>query len=126
MARRAGQTVTGALAATGRCRYAGQVHVPATGRWFVYELRPPGFAVEAWLPVDASRPGRLVQHRELYQPTGRAPGAGPPIGEVVFGALLYAVGGLLLALTVLQVRRLASTRHRCHQRLIDRSDQEVQ
>ena len=112
VARRAGQTVTGALAATGRCRYAGQVSVTPAGRWFLYaELRQAGHTAEAWLPVDASRPGQLVQHRELYQPTGRAPGAGPPTGEVVFGTLLYAVGGLLLALTVLQVRRLASTRH---------------
>jgi hypothetical protein len=112
VARRAGQTITGALAATGRCRYAGTVSVPATGRWFLYvELRDAGHMVEAWLPVDAGRPGRLVQHRQLYQPTGRAEGAGPPTGEVVFGALLYAVGGLLLGLTVLQVRRLASPRH---------------
>jgi hypothetical protein len=112
VARRAGQTVTGALAATGRCRYAGQVSVTPAGRWFLYvELRDAGRGVEAWLPVDASRPGRLVEHRELYQPTGRAPGAGPPTGEIVVGTLLYAVGGLILALTVLQVRRLAWTRH---------------
>jgi hypothetical protein len=112
VARRAGQTVTGALTATGRCRYAGQVSVTPAGRWFVYaELRQAARGVEAWLPVDASRPGQLVQHRELYQPTGRAPGAGPPTGEVVFGTLLSAVGALLLALTVLQVRRLAPTPH---------------
>jgi hypothetical protein len=112
VARRAGQTVTGALAATGRCRYAGKVSVPAAGRWFLYvELREAGHGVEAWLPVDAGRAARLVERRELYQPAGRAAGAGPPTGEVVFGALLYAVGLLLLALVVLQVRRLASTRH---------------
>jgi hypothetical protein len=36
IARRAGQTVTGALTATGPCRSAGQVQVTATGRWFLY------------------------------------------------------------------------------------------
>jgi hypothetical protein len=112
VARRAGQTVTGALAATGRCRYAGKVSVPTAGRWFLYvELRDAGRGVEAWLPVDAGHAGRLVERRELYQPTGRTPRAGLPIGQVVLGSVLYAVGGLLLALTVLQVRRLASTRH---------------
>jgi hypothetical protein len=112
VARRAGQTVTGALAATGRCRYAGKVSVPAPGRWFLYvELREAGRGVEAWLPVDAGRAARLVERRELYQPPGRAASAGPPTGEVVFGTLLYAVGLLLLALVVRQVRRLASTRH---------------
>jgi hypothetical protein len=112
VARRAGQTVTGALTATGRCRYAGKVSVPATGRWFLYvELRDAGRGVEAWLPVDAGRPGRLVERRELYLPAGRVPDAGPPTGEVVFGILLYAAELLILALTGLQVRRLASPRH---------------
>jgi hypothetical protein len=111
VARRAGRIVTGALTATGTCRYAGQVHVPATGRWFLYvELRPPGFEVEAWLPVDASSPNRLVQHRQLYLPTGRTQGAGLPSSEVAAGIVLYALGGLLLALIVRQVRGLARTR----------------
>jgi hypothetical protein len=110
VARRAGQTVTGALAATGQCRYAGTVSVPAAGRWFLYvQLRQVSHEVEAWLPVDAGHASRLVEHRELYQPTGRAPGTGPPTGEVALGTLLYAVGLLILALTVLQVRRLAPT-----------------
>jgi hypothetical protein len=69
LARRAGQTVAGPLTATGHYRYAGRVRVPATGRWSVYvELRPPGFEVEAWLPVDASSANRLVQHRQLHLP----------------------------------------------------------
>jgi hypothetical protein len=111
VARRAGQTVTGALATTGRCRYAGEVSVPAAGRWFLYvQLRQASHEIEAWLPVDAGHAGQLVQHRQLYQPAGRAQGTGPPTGEVVFGTLLYAVGLLLLALMVLQVRRLARTR----------------
>jgi hypothetical protein len=110
VARRAGRTITGALAAIGRCRYAGMVSVTAAGRWFLYvELREAGRGVEAWLPVDAGRAGWLVQRRELYQPAGRAQGAAPSTGEVASGTLLYAVEGLLLALIVLQVRRLART-----------------
>jgi hypothetical protein len=111
VARRAGRIVTGALTATGHCRYAGQVHVPAIGRWFLYvELRPPGFEVEAWLPVDASSPNRLVEHRQLYLPAGRPQAAGPPGSELAAGIALYALGALLLALIVGLVRGLARTR----------------
>jgi hypothetical protein len=67
--------------------------------------------VEAWLPVDASRAGRLVERRQLYLPTGRTAATRPPTGEVVFGTFLYAAGILVLALTVRQVRRLAAMRH---------------
>ncbi|HET7517509.1 MAG TPA: hypothetical protein VFN05_07420 [Actinomycetes bacterium] len=115
LARRAGQTVTGTLTATGHCRYAGQVHVPATGRWFVYvELRPPGFEVEAWLPVDASSTNRLVQHRQLYLPAGRTQGARLPGSEVAAGIVLYALGALLLALIIRQVRGPARTQPVLH------------
>jgi hypothetical protein len=110
VARRAGQTVTGALTATGRCRFSGRVSVAPAGRWFLYvELRGPE-PVEAWLPMDASRAGRLVERRQLYLPTGRAEGGGPLTGEIVFGILLYAVGALILVMTVLQVRRLVARR----------------
>jgi hypothetical protein len=65
LARRAGQTVTGTLTATGHCRYAGQVRVPATGRWFVHvEQRPPGFDART---RGAGTHGGGVGHR-------RAPG----------------------------------------------------
>jgi hypothetical protein len=115
LARRAGQTVTGTLTATGHCRYAGQVHVPATGRWFLYvELRPPGFEVQAWLPVDASSANRLVQHRQLYLPAGHTQGARLPGSEVAAGIVLYALGGLLLALIIRQVRGPARTRPVLH------------
>jgi hypothetical protein len=111
LARRARRTVTGELTASGQWRYAGRVHLPATGRWFVYvELRPPGFEVEAWLPVDASSTNRLVAHCQLYLPAGRAQGAGLPGSEVASGIALYALGGLLLALVVGQARGLARTR----------------
>jgi hypothetical protein len=115
LARRAGQIVTGTLTATGHCRYAGQVHVPATGRWFLYvELGPPGLEVAAWLPVDASRPGRLVAHRQLYLPAGRTQGAGLPGSEVAAGIVLYALGALLLALIIRQVRGPARTQPVLH------------
>jgi hypothetical protein len=111
VARRAGRTVTGALATMGRCRYAGMVSVTAAGRWFLYvELRQADHMVEAWLPVDAGRAGWLVQRRELYQPAGRTQGAPLPTGEIESGILLYAVEMLLLALIVLQARRLARMR----------------
>ena len=110
LARRAGQTVTGTLTATGRCRYAGQVHVPATGRWFLdVELQPRGFEVEAWLPVDASSANRLVAHRQLYLPAGSTDAAGVPCSEVTAGIVLYALGALLPALIIRQVRGPART-----------------
>jgi hypothetical protein len=110
LARRAGQTITGTLTATGHCRYAGQVRVPATGRWFLYtELQPRGFEVEAWLPVDASSATRLVAHRQLYLPAGRTQGARLPGSEVTAGIVLYALGALLLALLIRQIRSPART-----------------
>jgi hypothetical protein len=110
LARRAGRIVAGTLTASGHCRYMGLVHVPATGRWFLYvELQPRGFEVEAWLPVDASSPHRLIQHRQLYLPAGRTQGAGLPGSEVAAGIVLYALGGLLLALIIRQVRGPART-----------------
>jgi hypothetical protein len=115
LARRAGQTVIGPLTATGHCRYAGQVRVLATGRWFVYvELQTRGFEVEAWLPVDASGANRLVQHRQLYLPTGRTQGARLPGSEVAAGIALYALGALLLALIIHQVRGPARTQPVLH------------
>lgn len=105
IARRAGRTVTGALTATGPCRYAGQVRVTATGRWFLYvQPRLGARVLEAWLPMDATRAGRVVERRDLYLPAGRPDGAGPPTAEVVSGIVLYALGVFLLALILRQVR----------------------
>jgi hypothetical protein len=110
LARRAGRIVPGALTATGHCRYTGRVHVPTTGRWFVYvELHPPGFEVQAWLAVDARNANHLVQHRQLYLPTGRRHGAGLPASEVISGIALYALEALLLTLTIHQARGSART-----------------
>ena len=105
IARRAGQTVTGALTATGPCRSAGQVRVTANGRWFLYvQPRLGAHLLEAWLPMDPTRAGRVVERRDLYLPAGRPDGAGPPTAEVVSGIVLYALGGFLLVLVLLQVR----------------------
>jgi hypothetical protein len=110
IARRAGQTVTGALTATGPCRYAGQVRVTATGRWFLYvQPRLGARVLEAWLPMDPTRAGRVVERRDLYLPAGRPDGAGPPTGEVVSGIVLYALGVFLLALILVQVRGVSRT-----------------
>jgi hypothetical protein len=67
------------------------------------------FEVEAWLPVDASSANRLVAHRQLYLPAGRTQGARLPGSEVAAGIVLYALGALLLALIIRQVRGLART-----------------
>jgi hypothetical protein len=110
IARRAGQTVTDALTAAGPCRYAGQVRVTTTGRWFLYVQPHLGARVlEAWLPMDPTRAGRVVERRDLYRPAGRPDGAGPPTGEVVSGIALYALGAFLLALILLQVRGVSRT-----------------
>jgi hypothetical protein len=65
--------------------------------------------VEAWLPVDASSPNRLVGHLQLYLPVGRTQGAGLPGSEVAAGIVLYALGALLLALIIRQFRNSART-----------------
>jgi hypothetical protein len=102
VARRAERVVTGPLSATGHCRYAGQVQVPATGLSTLSCARRGSRWRRGWRWTPAA-PNRLVAHRQLYLPDGRTQGAGPPTGEVVVGALLYAVGGLLLALTIRQL-----------------------
>jgi hypothetical protein len=107
-----GASVAGTLTATGH--YAGQVGVPAVGRWFVHiELRPPGFEVEAWLPVDASSANQLVEHRQLYLPAGRSQGSRLSGSEVAAGIVLYALGALL-ALIIRQVRGPARTQPVLH------------
>jgi tetrahydromethanopterin S-methyltransferase subunit D len=72
---------------------------------------------EAWLPVDAAHAGRVVGRRDLYLPAGRPDGTGPPTAEVVSGIVLYALGGFLLALILLQVRGLAQVRPADHRRI---------
>jgi hypothetical protein len=118
VARRAGRTVTGALTATGPCRYGGQVRVTAAGRWFLYiQPRLGARLLEAWLPVDAAHAGRVVERRDLYLPAGRPEGAGPPTAEVISGPVLYTLGAFLLALILLQVRGLARMRPADHRRI---------
>ena len=64
---------------------------------------------EAWRPADASSANRLVAHRQLYLPAGRTQGARLPGSEVAAGIVLYALGALLLALLIRQVRSPART-----------------
>jgi hypothetical protein len=59
--------------------------------------------------MDPTRAGRVVERRDLYLPAGRPDGAGPPTAEVVPGIVLYALGGFLLALILLQVRGFSRT-----------------
>jgi hypothetical protein len=53
---------------------------------------------------SALTPGRVIA-----LPAGKPDGAGPPTGEAVSGIVLYALGALLLALILLQVRGVSRT-----------------
>jgi hypothetical protein len=64
---------------------------------------------EAWRPVDASSANRLVAHRQLYLRAGRTQGARLPGSEVAAGIVLNALGAMLLALLIRQVRSSART-----------------
>lgn len=106
VARRAGDTRTQPLRASGGCVFTGRIEVPADGRWFTYvELRRDGQLVEAWLPLDSSRVERITQTRELYVPAQAK--AETRRAQLVAGALIYTVGLVLLAAAarvVLQTR----------------------
>ncbi|OHV65594.1 hypothetical protein BCD48_36485 [Pseudofrankia sp. BMG5.36] len=110
VARRAGETVTGVLRATDGCAFSGRLRVAPTGRWFVYaEFHDASRAdVEAWVPLDASRPGSVTERRELYVPSGG--NANDAAAEqIAVGAALYALGLALLGFLLTQVRRVART-----------------
>lgn len=102
VARRAGETLRGALRKAG-CELRGTLAIPSRGRWFVYaELRRDGQAVESWLPVsvvdgagEAADSGRYA-----YVPPDRPQST----AKVVAGALLYAAMLALLYATFALVR----------------------
>lgn len=108
VARRAGDTITGALTqlvstSRGSCSFVGQLAVPADGRWFTYvEFSHNGEPVEAWLPLDAGNDDTLTQTRELYRPTG----AGDSIGlaQASYGSVIYLAGFALLILGLTTAR----------------------
>jgi len=103
VARRAGETVTARLTAAGECRYAGTVRLPDDGRWFVYaELRVDGQDVETWLPIRSDAATRLTQTRDVYVPAGAESRVGPV--QLGAGAVVYALGLAVLALSVLGAR----------------------
>ena len=96
IARRAGDVVTGPLRQTGAgCTFEGAVAVPTDGKWFTYaEFTHDGATVEAWLPLEAGDSYSTTESRVLYEPAGGADGT--PTSQVVFGALLYALGGVVV------------------------------
>lgn len=96
VARRAGETITGALRQTGACTFTGSISVPVQGRWFVYaELEQDGSAVEGWLPVDSGDHQTLAQTRTLYLPP--AGESEETVAQVISGGFIYAAGLGLLA-----------------------------
>ncbi|MEQ4722062.1 hypothetical protein [Nonomuraea sp. B19D2] len=106
LARRAGETRTGAVTTSGG-QVLGMVKVPPTGRWFTYlEVKVKQGMAETWLPLDAGVPQRTSQRRELYLPAGRAGGEGFGPAEVVSGVVLYAIGLAVLMLALVQTRRI--------------------
>jgi hypothetical protein len=103
VARRAGETVTSQLTAVGDCRYTGTVRLPDDGRWFVYaELRVDGQDAETWLAIRSDAATEQVESRDLYVPVGAGTGIGPV--QLGTGALVYAVGLALFALSILGAR----------------------
>lgn len=108
VARRGGQTLTAPLKEIGPGRFTGTIRLPQ-GRWFVYaEFRRAGETVEAWLPVESGWQGTSSAERELYVPSGKQP---PTATQIASGAAIYALGLILLALALIQTRRIVRRRH---------------
>ncbi|WP_234809931.1 hypothetical protein [Mycolicibacterium tusciae] len=109
VARRGGQTLTARLNEIGTGKFTGTIRLPEQGRWFVYvEFGRAGETIEAWLPVDARWQGTTSAERELYVPAGTQP---PTATQIASGAAIYALGLILLALALIQTRRIARRRH---------------
>lgn len=106
VARRAGESVEGPLAAnTERLgTFAGSVLLPEPGLWFVYaQFTDRGRTLEVWLPIDQTLASTMSERRDLYEPVGGA--VAPPPGQVVVGALLLGLGAGLLIWTGASVAR---------------------
>jgi len=100
VARRAGEQVTGALNQVGAgCEFNGTLEVPAEGRWFTYvEFTHDGKTIEAWLPLIAGEDTTVTESRILYEPAGA--GDGLTGSQVVFGGLIYLLGGFVVAVAL--------------------------
>lgn len=102
-ARRAGETIGGALTRIDRCAFEGRVDSTTNGRWFVYVVFDDGDRrAEAWLPINVEEAGTITRSRHLYLPPVRT--SSGTAWEVLAGGLIYAVGIGLLALGALAVR----------------------
>uniref|UniRef100_A0A5Q5CLZ8 Uncharacterized protein n=1 Tax=Mycobacterium sp. (strain JLS) TaxID=164757 RepID=A0A5Q5CLZ8_MYCSJ len=109
VARRGGQTLTARLNEIGAGKFTGTIRLPEQGRWFVYvEFGRAGETIEAWLPIDSGWKGTTSAERELYVPAGTQP---PTATQIAGGAAIYAVGLILLALALIQTRRIVRRRH---------------
>jgi hypothetical protein len=109
VARRGGQTLTARLTEIGTGKFTGTIRLPEQGRWFVYvEFGRAGETVEAWLPVESGWQGSTSAERELYVPAGKRP---PTATQIASGAAIYALGLILLALALIQTRRIVRRRH---------------
>lgn len=104
VARRAGDAVTAGLSADGRCRFSGEVDLPARGRWFLYaELDHDGETVETWLPVHSGAEETVSAARSVYVPP--SPDGSPlkwvsgGITYLVVLALVFAISRLYRAAT---------------------------
>lgn len=111
LARRAGQTISGELAAAtsppDRPAFRGEITLPSSGLWFIYaELQHDGQTVETWVPIDRDTLTTVSEHRAVYLPVGTGPR--PPI-EYIAGGGLLAAGTLVLGWAAVLVAR-----HRRH------------
>lgn len=101
VARRAGRTLTGPLAAT-PSGWSGRVDVDQDGRWFVYvEARRGQQDVEAWIPVTAGSSGTASKEAAMY--VADADDA-VTSAQAIAGLMLLALTAALLGRTAAVVR----------------------
>jgi hypothetical protein len=101
VARRAGRTLTGPLAATPN-GWSGWVDVDEDGRWFVYvEARRGQQDVEAWMPVVAGSTGTASKETAIY--VADADG-GVSTAQAIAGIVLLAFTSALFGRIAVVVR----------------------
>ena len=110
VARRAGESIEGSLAADVERvgSFSGSVLLPEPGLWFVYaQFAEGGRTLEVWLPVDQTLTSTVSERRDLYEPVADA--GSPPPGQITLGALLLALGAGLLVWAGVSVARHRAT-----------------